>query len=485
MNASGANSRGIAIDPTPRIACEAALRRSSRRPSYADPAYIACAQLPARVFIANRSPASLIVGQIGGFEHDGGGTYDPDLLQIYGNYPLTAGPSNVYLAPIVDAGGHYALRVFIVCFDAQVIEVWDPDGQRIENVIRTGRGPYAMAFDPFDKDAVATHALVAVRRPLDVHPRSARRDRSTGNAALKTYRFAYVASFTDSFVQILDLDQSFHDDRLGGQSTFETIVYTLGVPAQPKGSQCSDRRSRSSPPRLGRPEGVIATGALGGRRRRSGVVRRELRADAHERPRADDGAAAEPRRPLHARPGLNDGVHRHGHPADSRCWRRTARRSRDDIDGATLPFHLFALVTQTTRGEIAVVDLTGGYVVDIDLSTPGINLLTVGTLPSDIASAPDGKMSYVGSANPNAPAIYALPSTVILGDSLIQATSSQTVVPIPGLTSWPVCALPQAPGAISIVPTSCPSAPPAPRSRPAGHRRRRGRGLGARDDRRR
>jgi hypothetical protein len=125
-----------------------------------------------------------------------------------------------------------------------------------------------------------------------------------------------------------------------------------------------------------------------------------------------------------------------------------------NLIGNDLPYHLFALVTQTVRGQVAVVDLTGGFVVDSDLSTPGINLLTVGTLPSDIASAPDGKMSYVGSANPNAPAIYALPSTVLLGDSLGSTTPSGAVVPIPGLTSWPVCALPQAPGAISIVPTS-------------------------------
>ena len=37
-----------------------------------------CQRLPARVFIANRTPASIIVGEIGGVRPDG--SYDPDRL---------------------------------------------------------------------------------------------------------------------------------------------------------------------------------------------------------------------------------------------------------------------------------------------------------------------------------------------------------------------------------------------------------------------
>jgi hypothetical protein len=102
VNSSGTNSRGMAIDPTPRRACELALPAGTPT---TDPAYIACAQLPARVFIANRSPASLIYGQIGA-PNGNDGTYNPDALSLSGNVPLTAGPSNVYLAPIVDQSGH-------------------------------------------------------------------------------------------------------------------------------------------------------------------------------------------------------------------------------------------------------------------------------------------------------------------------------------------------------------------------------------------
>jgi hypothetical protein len=123
-----------------------------------------------------------------------------------------------------------------------------------------------------------------------------------------------------------------------------------------------------------------------------------------------------------------------------------------NVDGNTLQYHLYALVTQTGRGEVAVVDLTGGYVVDIDPVTPGINFLPVGRLPSDVAVSPDGAMAYVGSAQPNLPALYALPSRLILGDSIGSPADGGPPAEIPRLTTWPVCALPQAPGAIAVLP---------------------------------
>jgi hypothetical protein len=236
VNAGGNNQRGLAIDPTPRLACEAALPPGTPT---TDPSYIACLQTPSRVFLASRAPASLILGQIGGQNGTSDSSYDPDALTLYGNVPLTNGPSNVYLAPIVDGSGHYALRVFIVCFDTQLVYVWDPDTQVMENIIRTGAGPFAMTFDPFDLGDVATHAAVPfdARAQTTIQATSSPNDPLNGKPALRHYRFAYLASFTNSFVQVIDLDQSFHDDRLAGQSTFETIVYTLGVPTQPKGSQ--------------------------------------------------------------------------------------------------------------------------------------------------------------------------------------------------------------------------------------------------------
>ncbi len=123
---------------------------------------------------------------------------------------------------------------------------------------------------------------------------------------------------------------------------------------------------------------------------------------------------------------------------------------------ATAPFHLFALVTQSLRGELAVVDLTAGSVVDVSSTTPGINFLPVGQLPTDVAATPDGKTVFVAAAELEKPAIYALPSSTILGDYFHVSDSAYSDAgvarpPQIALTTWPVCQLPQAPGNISIV----------------------------------
>lgn len=223
-SAGGTDSRGIALDPTPRLACKARVRP-------ADPAAVpprtaqdvardltACARKPLRVFLTNRTPAALLVGELGS---DVGAAsteaYDPEKLTFFDSVPLTAGPSKVFLAPIVDGDGRYALRVFVVCFDASTVFVIDPDTRRLDNVIRVGAGPFALAFDPFDMNDVARRVEV----PFD--PREPGR-------GLRQYRFAYVASFTNSFVQVLDLDNS-----LARKDTFGHVVFSLGEPTLPKG----------------------------------------------------------------------------------------------------------------------------------------------------------------------------------------------------------------------------------------------------------
>ena len=227
-NAGGTDSRGIVIDPTPRYACAAAIDPSLTGAALTD-AKQACARKPARVFFTNRSPATLVIGEIGEPSIAGDATYDPDRLVVYKNVPLTFGPSRVYLAPIVDQDGNYALRLFIVCFDSSAIFVFDPDSGLVENIIRVGQGPFAMAFDPFDL------ADVAARKPV---PADA--GRYPGNPTLKRYRFAYVASFTKSHVQVIDLDNSqVHEpcpQQPAMQSTFERVVYTLGKPTLPRGT---------------------------------------------------------------------------------------------------------------------------------------------------------------------------------------------------------------------------------------------------------
>ncbi len=119
---------------------------------------------------------------------------------------------------------------------------------------------------------------------------------------------------------------------------------------------------------------------------------------------------------------------------------------------------LFALVTQSTRGEIAVVDLSVGFLIDQSRGTPGVNFIPVGALPTDVTTTPDGKMVFVASAEPNKAAIYGIPTRRILGD---QPNFPHDPEP-PTIASWPVCALPQNPGAITVVPRRGAPLPAAP-----------------------
>ena len=218
-SAGGIDSRGIVIDTTPRLACKAKVTTTDT--AERDKQITACAKKPARAFIANRDPAALLVGDVGSSSITDG-AYDPDRLTIHTSVPLSAGPSKVYLAPIVDKDGAYALRVFAVCFDSATIFVYDPDAGVLENVIRVGIGPFAMAFDPFNLDDVARHVQV----PID----------TAGEQPIRRYRFGYVASFTQSYVQLIDLDNAAAQTPPLPVSSFERVVFTLGLPTNPKGT---------------------------------------------------------------------------------------------------------------------------------------------------------------------------------------------------------------------------------------------------------
>jgi hypothetical protein len=227
---SGTNSRGIAFDTSDRLRCEHVFQYVPGGPL--DSRTVDCAKIPARMFIANRSPPALILGTAGGPTVDEN-TYDADEIS-FGPLPtsLDLGPSRVYLAPIINADGNYQLKVFVVCFDGNAIDVVDPVTGALEASIPVGGGPFAMAFDPFDPLDVALNRPAQPAAPAApiTYP-YALPDGGTQNIPLPKYRFAYVASFTNSFVQVIDLDD--HDSK----STFESVVYTLGTPSIPKGNQ--------------------------------------------------------------------------------------------------------------------------------------------------------------------------------------------------------------------------------------------------------
>ncbi len=301
VNLPGTDQRGIVIDDTPRLKCkaEAALTTGAKAlgpgSNLSDPnPFRDCGQLPARVFIGSRSPPSVIYGEIGGLSLGSDGTVDPDQLRLKSSVPVgdQQGVSRLYLAPVVDSKGHYALKLFVVLFDASTVWVFDPEtiaNQRQsatpEVVLTTGAGPFAMAFDPFCTGLVDTSGN---RLPTPLDPSSAmtkddcRRYGPLSDVAvsevaemlieqgrlppaqaylvppdpppppghtagvslgLRSYRFGYLATFTNSYIQVLDLDDALllpHGAPatlpMPTQDTFESIVFTLGKPTPPLGT---------------------------------------------------------------------------------------------------------------------------------------------------------------------------------------------------------------------------------------------------------
>jgi DNA-binding beta-propeller fold protein YncE len=125
--------------------------------------------------------------------------------------------------------------------------------------------------------------------------------------------------------------------------------------------------------------------------------------------------------------------------------------------------HLIALVTQTARGEVAVVDTSAQTVLDEDPTTPGQGFIPVGQIPTDIVSTKVGSASFVTVADPDKPGIFALPTASILPGSMVGP---------PELTSFPACSLRAYPGRMIVLDDTtpagggtfrrhCPSAPPA------------------------
>lgn len=112
--------------------------------------------------------------------------------------------------------------------------------------------------------------------------------------------------------------------------------------------------------------------------------------------------------------------------------------------------HVIALVTQMARGEVAVVDVTAGTVVDVDKTKPGYNFLAVGASPTDVVATQGSNASFVGIGDPTRPAIFGIPST-----KLPLWTDAAPV----DYGSWPACALPPGgvPTELAIVPDMTPS----------------------------
>ncbi len=112
--------------------------------------------------------------------------------------------------------------------------------------------------------------------------------------------------------------------------------------------------------------------------------------------------------------------------------------------------HIYALVTQTIQGSVAMVDLatTNGDLLDSDPTTPGAAGFPVGDNPRSIVATPKGTAVFVAAAEVNRPAIYALP---MLHIRPCLVDTSQCGKAAPTLSSWPACGLPAAPGKMVMV----------------------------------
>jgi hypothetical protein len=184
-NSVGVDSRGIAIDASERTACERGCAAAATE------CLATCAGIPLGVYVANRTPATLLIGRT---RTNASATSSDDLPQFYSTRPVTFGPSRVIAGEVIDRAGARVPRIFLVCFDSRKILIFDPVMQRVEDWIETGRGPHAFT--------------------VDIGPNHA---------------YGYIGHFTDSYIGVVDLDQR--------HETFGTIVLTVGKPTAPRTSK--------------------------------------------------------------------------------------------------------------------------------------------------------------------------------------------------------------------------------------------------------
>jgi len=192
-NSLGFDSRGIAVDGAKRKACEIACPAAGaeREACLGD-----CAAVPLAVYVANRAPSSLLVGET---RPNQGLISTDDLPRFQDSVPVSFGPSRIRVGEVIGLDGQPHSRVFEVCFDTRKIYVYDPELGTTDH-FDTGRGPHAIESElDVDEQGKPTRALL------------------------------YVGHFTDSYIGVIDLDQR--------NPTFGTMIATVGRPSAPRASK--------------------------------------------------------------------------------------------------------------------------------------------------------------------------------------------------------------------------------------------------------
>src|SRR5262249_35255918 len=149
---SGLDSRSIAIDRSlsaPRMKCENSSSdpdgcpfqfAECLKPCDAGPAdqrdtcvkdcgdariecLSACTRIPLSAFVVNRLPSALIIGEVTTPNPTGSTEY----LAFYDAITLAPGPSRAVVGKIKNRSGLFETRIFVICFDARIIFIFDPD----------------------------------------------------------------------------------------------------------------------------------------------------------------------------------------------------------------------------------------------------------------------------------------------------------------------------------------------------------------------
>lgn len=191
LNSPGLHSRGIVVDSS-------AFEEKAGSCAEGDVECLLQARsLPRSVYVTNRSPNSVVVGRIDPGAFTDSSSELPSFVQ---SFPVGEGPAQLFLGNVMAPSGQVEPRLFVVCFDAAVIYVFDPVRGKFDTQINTGRGPQGLAFDNFDEASGEVHPLL------------------------------YVGHFTDSYVAVISLDQRY-------PTTYGATLATVGFPQPPRAAK--------------------------------------------------------------------------------------------------------------------------------------------------------------------------------------------------------------------------------------------------------
>jgi hypothetical protein len=185
VSQSGMDARGIAVDDFERTACQDACDCATEDTCTAclEP----CQAVPLRVYVASRSPDSLVVGQSSTQPEPQEGSLLPDFTQ---SIALRGEPSRLIAASLIDEFGAVVPRVMVLSVTTGSLTIYDPRAGQVEARIVVGRGPQSVTVDS--------------ERGL-----------------------AYVALFNDSSIAVVDLDKR--------RSTFAQVLLLIGRPVVTSG----------------------------------------------------------------------------------------------------------------------------------------------------------------------------------------------------------------------------------------------------------